>query len=188
MVEERLSEWITHVVKETGCSRVCYGGGVAMNVKANMHLGQIEGVDELFVPLSPGDESNTMGAAYFLTEEHYRATKRDPNSIPPLDHAYLGQQCDAQSVAEALVQASQEGFSVREIASADEVASLLAAGKVIARCSGAGEFGQRALGDRSILANPGEPGVIEKLIRRLNIEIFGCPLRHQSWIDDNMII
>ena len=60
--EELLREWVTRAVAHTGIRRVVCGGGVFMNVKANKIVGEIDGVDELFVFPSCGDESLSFGA------------------------------------------------------------------------------------------------------------------------------
>jgi carbamoyltransferase len=175
MLEERLMEWVSLVMRKTGCSRVCYGGGVAMNVKANMRLSQLDGVAEFFVPLSPGDESNIFGAGYWLTEKHFLADGRDPEAIPPLPNAYLGPEHGEASVRDAIRAARERGFHVEEGADAKLIARLLARGVVVARSQGRGEFGQRALGNRSILANPSLAGVVETINRQIKYRDFWMP-------------
>ncbi|MBI5571094.1 MAG: carbamoyltransferase [Desulfomonile tiedjei] len=175
MLEERLMEWVSLVVRRTNASRVCYGGGVAMNVKANMRLSQLEDVKELFVPLSPGDESNVFGAAYWLTERHFLARGRDPETIPSLPHAYLGEEHGEDAVRETARTARERGFHVEESVDAKLVARLLAHGVVAARSHGRGEFGQRALGNRSILANPSLAGVVETINRQIKYRDFWMP-------------
>ena len=175
IVEERLTDWIATVVERTGCARVVYGGGVAMNVKANMHLWELEDVEEFFVPLSPGDESNVMGAGYWLTERHYLDTGRDPSTIPALHHAYLGAEYGNSEVKDVLKTAKASGAYTTERVDAPTVARLLSNGVVVACSRGRSEFGQRALGNRSILANPSLPGTVEKINRQIKYRDFWMP-------------
>ncbi len=175
LVEERLAEWLASVVAHTGRRRVAYGGGVAMNTKANLQLRGLPGVEELFVPLSPGDESNTLGACYGLTEARFRADGRDPGRIPALSHAYLGADLRASDVARVLEQAARDGHAVQPGVDAESVAARLARGEVVARVDGRGEFGQRSLGNRSILAHPGRPGTVDKINHQIKYRDFWMP-------------
>ena len=147
LTEEHLSEWLSLVLAKTGRSRVCYGGGVAMNVKANMLLWQLETVKDLYVPLSPGDETNVFGAGYWATEKHFIKNGRNPEDIPPLEDVYLGPSHDRNAVLGAIshAQVSQNGFHVTEGVDNALVATELSRGKVVGRFQGKSEYGQRSL-------------------------------------------
>ena len=67
-VEDILGDWLNLILKTTKRNNVCYGGGVAMNVKANGILAKNSYVKDFFVPLSPGDETNIFGGSYLSTE------------------------------------------------------------------------------------------------------------------------
>lgn len=175
VVEDHLCRWVEAVVKKTGRTNIAYGGGVAMNVKANMRLAELDCLESFFVPLSPSDESNVFGAAYWVTEEHFLSTGRDPETIPPLSHAYWGPAHDPSAVRGALDRADLSAYHVHEGASTEQVAELLTDGAVIARCQGHGEFGQRALGNRSILANPTVRGTVDKINKQIKNRDFWMP-------------
>ncbi|MGE4279598.1 MAG: carbamoyltransferase C-terminal domain-containing protein [Magnetospirillum sp.] len=175
VTEDRLAEWLVAVTARTGCRQLAYGGGVAMNVKANMRLAALPEVERLFVPLSPADESNVFGAAYRVTEEHFLASGRDPETIPAMPHAYWGPSYTAADARAALAGTDLSGFEVTENPETDHVAALLADGMVVGRCVGREEFGQRALGNRSILAHPGLPGTVDKINQQIKHRDFWMP-------------
>ena len=177
MLEKRLVEWVTLLLEKTGCTRICYAGGVAMNVKANKAIAEIPALKDLFVPLSPADETTPMGAAYMVTEQHFLAQGRNPDSaIPPLASVYVGAPVDQRGLAERLAGLKAEhGFEVTENPSVDSIARMLAEGTVVARCRGRSEYGQRSLGNRAILANPAAEGVVTRINNQIKFRDFWMP-------------
>jgi carbamoyltransferase len=177
MVERLLAEWIEVVLAKTGKKRVCYAGGVAMNVKANKIISEIEILDDLFVPISPADETTHIGAAYWATESYFLLKGKDPNHlIPPLTTAYFGPPLDQSKVSDKLTtMVRKHGYKVTEFPELSTVADLLADGKVLARCRGRSELGQRSLGNRSILAHPGTDGIIDKINNQIKYRDFWMP-------------
>ena len=175
LVEDLLVEWVSKVTRSTGRSDVCYGGGVAMNVKANGELAASDVVSNLFVPLSPSDESNVFGACYYLTEQHFIAKGVSPESIPPLTNIYLGNSFSDTQVQEAVRKASTSvNFSVTESVDNDYVSDKLSDGAVIGRFVGRNEFGQRAMGNRSILASP-QIESVERINKKIKYRDFWMP-------------
>ena len=155
-VEEFLTDWVRNCIRETGVKKVALSGGVFMNVKLNQKILELEEVDELFIFPSCGDETNSIGAAWLL---HSELSGEPPD---PLGHFYLGDQFAEDEIGKEV-----EGFQFQNTVEIrqcdvieDEVGALLAEGGVVARFSGRMEFGARALGNRSILANPATPHVI----------------------------
>jgi carbamoyltransferase len=163
-VERRLAEWVRRAIRQTHIHKVALSGGIFMNVKANQAIAALPETDGLFVYPSCGDESNAMGAAYGL----YRKLKKpsDPE-IEPLGPIEWGpESCEAD--IERALQAGGEGLIVQQPADiAAYAAGRLAQGEIVARFAGRAEFGARALGNRSILAHPGDP----KAVRRINDQI-----------------
>ena len=146
-LERVISEIVRRLISETGERRLCLAGGVAMNSLANGRL-LTEGLaDELYVPPCASDAGVALGAAYLA---HLKATgglRREE-----LKTAALGPAYDDAEVLSALDAA---GLRARRIDDpARETARLLAAGKIVGWFQGRMEFGQRALGSRSILADP----------------------------------
>ena len=168
-------KWVKLALKKTGSRRICYGGGAAMNVKANMLLSQTEDLDDLFVPLSPGDESNVFGAAYWLTEQHIMRNNGNPETILPMRSPYLGPECTQKDILASLDGLDKEKFYVNESIGGMNVSELLAKGWTVAACQGRAEFGQRALGNRSILAHPSQPGIVNKINKQIKYRDFWMP-------------
>jgi carbamoyltransferase len=177
VVEELLAAWIKGIAKRTERSNFGFGGGVAMNVKANGCIGRLSEVDNFFVPISPGDESNVFGVIYQLTAQWLVEQGRNPlEEIPGLENPYLGTGFEPADIAEALNDYDAPNkYLISDDVTPDMVAGLLADGLVIARCDGREEFGQRALGNRSILANPSAPGVVEKINKKIKCRDFWMP-------------
>ncbi len=176
LLEKSLVEWIRQVVLKTGRFRICYGGGVAMNVKANMLLAQLKEIESLYIPLSPADESNVIGAAYWVTEQHMLKNNRNSEMIQPLKSPYLGSDYSRSTALEASKEVQGEnGFYVYEGIDIKSIAKLLSEGRVVAVSQRKAEFGQRALGNRSILAHPSWSGIVDKINKQIKYRDFWMP-------------
>ena len=154
-VEENLVNLFRNIYKQTGINKFVYAGGVAMNVKANKVLHEQDFVEDLFVPGSPDDQGTCLGVCYELA----RKNKINTNS---LNHYYLGNLIDDKNsvkIVHEYTKKSKFRISTIEDISIDEIIDLLIQGQIVARASGKMEFGSRALGNRSIFANPSIEGV-----------------------------
>jgi carbamoyltransferase len=176
LLEEALLAWARLARQRYGAERLALGGGVFMNVKANMLLAEEPWVSDLFVFPSCGDESNAIGAAYlgYLELCAARGTAPAPR---PLGPAYLGTSVD-DADAEAVIRTRDLAarHRVSEPARMEEkIAELLVADGVVARCAGRMEFGARALGNRSILANPADHRVVGLINRMIKNRDFWMP-------------
>ena len=176
LLEEMLVRWCALMHERYGGGRVALGGGVFMNVKANMLLAREDWVEELFAFPSCGDESNAVGAAYlgYLDECARRGRPARPEPFGP---AYLG-----TSVTDAETEAVIRERDLRsryKVAFHDRIeerlAELLVSDGVVARCAGRMEFGARALGNRSILANPTDHRVVGLINRMIKNRDFWMP-------------
>lgn len=166
LTEELITKWVRFWIARTGCRNVAVSGGVFMNVKASKRLAELQEVDRLFVMPSSGDESCAIGAAVWGT-----VTLAPDVALEPLADLYLGVACPELEIEGALAetQAASRYVVSRPTDINRHVARLLADNQIVARCSGRMEFGARALGNRSILAHPGDPGNV----RKLNVAIKG---------------
>lgn len=138
---------VSRAVNTGGSRNLCLAGGVALNSKANGRI-LVSGLcRELFIPPAAGDEGVAIGAAL--------APMLEGNCPLPLNRmrqAYLGNEVSEEEIAAAL-----QTFQLRHEPLEDPAASaaeLLAAGKILGWFQGRMEFGPRALGNRSILADP----------------------------------
>ena len=135
--------------------RLCYAGGVALNVKCNQRLIQMLGPGhELFVQPAANDSGTSLGAA---TQAAYMVGDK----IQPMEHAYLGPDYTNDEIEAVL---KQRAIPYRRCESITDVAAeLLAQGEVVSWFQGRMEFGPRALGNRSILGNPANRGVADRI-------------------------
>ncbi len=170
IVEDSLLRWARLMRERHGGDRLAVGGGVFMNVKANGRIAEEEWLRDLFVFPSCGDESNAVGAAYLACVARGVA----PQAFGP---AYLGPGVDPAEV-EALICRRDLGARYRVTEHermAEKIADLLVLDGVVARCAGRMEFGARALGNRSILANPSDHRVVTLINRMIKNRDFWMP-------------
>ncbi len=174
--EEILSAWTRNALEATGARHLCFGGGIAMNVKAMMELAKLAGLDSMFVCPSASDESLAIGACYVAHYDRLVDDKSPRETLRPLEHNYLGPALAADEVRAAVDAIAADGrYRVRGHVAPAEAASLLAAGKIVARCVGRSEFGARALGNRSILADPRDPLIVGRLNEKIKSRDFWMP-------------
>jgi len=170
-VERFLAQWVKNCVDETGVRKVALSGGVFMNVKANQKILNLPEVEELFIFPSCGDETNSIGAAWLIDQQ---LSKKNPQKLGAF---YLGPEYSDVEVEAALknykFKSGVEAKHHREVEFG--VAELLAKGNVVARFKGRMEFGARALGNRSILANPAVPGVVKIINEMIKCRDFWMP-------------
>ena len=146
LLEETVIRLVMHFQRVTGLRTLCIGGGVGLNVKMNSRLHQMEAFDHVSAFPVPNDSGLAIGAAIGYWVDR---TGRRP---PSLDHLYLGPGFEDGDIENQLLQC---GISYRRPDDlADATAELLAAGKVVAWFQERMEGGPRALGGRSILADP----------------------------------
>lgn len=135
---------------------LCLAGGVALNCRANGELRRTFGFEQVFAQPGANDAGTAVGAAL---EGWHQSNDAAPTQ--PLAHAYLGPDFTDEAI-EAVLRRS--GLRYRKVESiTDEVAGRLADGQVIGWFQGRMEFGPRALGARSLLADPRSPTVKDRL-------------------------
>lgn len=170
-MEGFLRKWVQNCIRETGIRKVALSGGVFMNVKANKLIYEIPELEEIFIFPSCGDESNAIGAAYQTFVD------RGGTDIAPLKAIYFGNAITDKDVDEA-VQSYKMKNSIDVEYSEDiekNVAELLARGEIVGRVKGKMEFGARALGNRSILANPSKQNVVRIINEIIKSRDFWMP-------------
>lgn len=174
--EDILVKWAQNALKHTNAKKICFGGGVAMNIKAMMEIAKLPEVEEIFICPAPSDESLAIGAAYVAMHDICSSRGQNPASyLKHLKNVYLGPKASPIEVKDVVEQAGLKGYVVNEMPKIDYIAKLIADGKVIGRCVGRSEFGARALGNRSIIADPRNLNVIKIINERIKSRDFWMP-------------
>jgi len=177
LCEELCIEWIHNGIEKTGISDIALGGGLFLNVKVNMKIMQMPELNAIYPTPGGGDESAALGAAY----EGYRllciemGKKFEPK---PLENLYLGPEYSDDYIAKTLKcwASNNPSWQIDKYSAIEgEVARLLAKGEIVARFSGRMEWGPRALGNRSILADPSDPTVVKRINAQIKSRDFWMP-------------
>lgn len=176
-VEKLLLKWVENAVNKFNIKKVVIAGGVAMNIKAMGKIAELECVDDLFIGGSASDESMAISAGICLAEDlhHQRNQKWSNVSVKPLRSLFLGPESSFEEEREAIKGLTDDGYIIQEKPEPRAIAQLLKDGLVLARCAGRMEFGQRALGNRSILADPINPQIKEKINSAIKNRDFWMP-------------
>jgi carbamoyltransferase len=154
--EEAMMTLARAAVAKTGSRNICLAGGVALNSKANGKILSSGIVDRIFVQPAAGDDGVCLGAAL--------APYLDNGGKLPMHkmrHAYLGTENSDEEIEKALTTYKLRATRVADPAAA--AAEMLANGKILGWVQGRMEFGPRALGARSILADPRDPEMNAKV-------------------------
>ncbi|HHM24012.1 MAG TPA: hypothetical protein ENJ23_03130 [Bacteroidetes bacterium] len=149
LLEEILLNMVRHVHKQTGQQYLCMAGGVALNCVANGRILREGPFEDLFVQPASSDAGGALGAALFT----YHQLQNRPQRFV-MKHAYLGSRFGPDAVLNYLQQNGIAHERLPEEKLVTRVAEYLAKGKIVGWFQGAAEFGPRALGNRSILADP----------------------------------
>lgn len=150
-LEQALTDLVQGQIALTGIHKVCLAGGVALNCLANQKIEALSEVKELFIQPASNDAGISLGAAYLA------AVELGVKKFEKQNHTFFGSQY-AQAEIEEVIQRCNIAYEKAE-KPMDEAVKLLIENKVIGWFQGQMEFGPRALGNRSILANPATPNV-----------------------------
>jgi carbamoyltransferase len=150
--------------EKTGAKNLCIAGGVALNCVANGRIAREAGFENVWIQPAAGDDGIAIGAAYY----GHLALQKKPRSFV-MNHAYVGVHHSDKELADAtdrpLIRLVTKTGADADICTA--TAKVLAEGKVIGWFQGRSEFGPRALGNRSIIADPRTPEMKDKLNSRV---------------------
>jgi carbamoyltransferase len=154
--------------EETGQRHLCLAGGVALNCVSNGLLVRERVFDDVWVQPAAGDAGGALGAALVAWHARNPEAPRTPSKPDAMAGALLGPATDDEALGAFLQQERLPHETLEdEAALAERVAALLANGAVVGWVQGRMEFGPRALGARSILADPRRPD----MQRALNLKI-----------------
>jgi carbamoyltransferase len=152
-LQKRLEEVELGMLRElhskTGLTDLCLAGGVALNCVVNGKIFTDTPFRRVYIQPAANDAGTSVGAAYFV---HHQLLGNRRDFV--MDHTYLGPEFSDSEIRKAF---EQSGAAFRQVSQADVIdktASALADGKIVGWFQGRMEFGPRALGNRSILADP----------------------------------
>jgi carbamoyltransferase len=187
-VQDVIEEAALHVARSlrqrTGSRNLCLGGGVALNSVMNARLLREAGFEHVFVQPAASDAGNALGAALWLW--HQRLGK--PREVA-MEHAFWGPEFGQRACEEAL---ERRGLRAEQVHDAPaEAAALLAESRIVGWFQGRAEVGPRALGARSILADPRPTGMKDvvnaRVKRREGFRPFAPSVLHERgahWFED----
>lgn len=155
-LEYVMSDLVSRIAASAKMRRLCMAGGVAFNCAANGKLAKELDFEEIFIPPAPGDAGLAIGAAFYL----WNNILGKPRDFV-MEDAYWGSAYSEKEIEEAVAGLKESGHNAEKIGDkkllCKKTAKLISEGKVTGWFQGRMEFGPRALGNRSILADPRIP-------------------------------
>ena len=156
VLEDILLKMVEHVYEKTKSKNLCLGGGVALNGVANYRILKESSFQNIHIPPSPGDAGSAVGAAQYLYYSYHKQDRKviDDTTKRVIENVYVGPSYSSNDIKKFL-----DGKNVKYEIFDDEqlvknCAKLIAEGNVVGWYQGKMEWGPRALGNRSILADP----------------------------------
>jgi carbamoyltransferase len=172
-LEEVYLGMLKKLAERTGLKAVCLAGGVAFNCVANGKIFDKTGFEQVYVHPAAGDAGLAVGAAFYVWHQILGKPR-----LFAMDHAYWGPGYARKEIRRAIDAngLAQNGCRVEELAEDNlmqRTAAIVADGKILGWFQGRAEWGPRALGNRSIVADPRRPEMKEVLNQRIkHREIF----------------
>ena len=163
VVEEVVLKLASGIAKSTGEKNLCLAGGVALNCVANGKLLKEKIFDRLWIQPASGDAGGALGAALGVYHIMLDQPRKVTNGIDGMKGSYLGPEFTQQEITERLTRCGAVFETLTEDEVVEQTAQALANGKAIGWMNGRMEFGPRALGGRSIIADPRSPNM-QKLL------------------------
>ena len=156
VLEDILLKMVEHVYEKTKSKNLCLGGGVALNGVANYRILKESSFQNIHIPPSPGDAGSAVGAAQYLYYSYHKQDRKviDDTTKRVIENVYVGPSYSSNKIKKFL-----DGKNIEYEMFGDEqlvknCAKLIAEGNVVGWYQGKMEWGPRALGNRSILADP----------------------------------
>ena len=167
VTEDIVSRLAKNIARETGERNLCLAGGVALNCVANGILLRERIFDNIWIQPAAGDAGGALGAALSIWHLHYDKKRKISTQRDLMKGAYLGPEFSNDEIETDLRACGAVFKKLTEKELIEQVASALANEKAIGWFQGRMEFGPRALGGRSIIADPRSP-VMQK---QLNLKV-----------------
>jgi carbamoyltransferase len=165
--EEVVLRMARHVHEMTGLDNLCMAGGVALNAVANGRLTREGPFRQIWIQPASGDAGGAIGAAYVAAHKYFGSPRSARGGRDAMQAALLGPEFDAGEISAALEAGGVRYEELGESAAGDQAAELIADGSAIGWFQGRMEFGPRALGARSILADARDPEMQSRLNRKI---------------------
>ena len=167
ITEEIICRLTRSLAKETGERNLCLAGGVALNCVANGELLRRGDFADIWVQPAAGDAGGAVGAALAAYHLEFAKPRVVPNSIDGMAGAYLGPSYSNDEITERLKRSGAHLRYVGEEELYKVTTDALVAGRAVGWFQGRMEFGPRALGNRSIIADPRNPAMQKTLNLRV---------------------
>ena len=162
IVEDVLVWAAEYLFSITECPNLCIAGGVGLNSVANGKILRNTSFNDIYIQPASGDGGTSLGAALY---GYYMHKKMPRTSKSTMTHSFLGKVYTEEEIERALVNCDYTYYENKELY--NKLGELLAQGKIVSIFQGGSEFGPRALGHRSILADPRVPEMKDILNRRV---------------------
>lgn len=162
VTEEVVIKLAQSVRQQTGQKNLCLAGGVALNCVANGKLLKQGFFDQIWIQPAAGDAGGAIGAAYSVYHLKLNAPRKVGES-DAMKGSYLGPSYTQAEIEAGLREAGAQFTTVSDEELIEQTAQALAEGKAVGWHQGRMEFGPRALGGRSIIADPRSPSVQKQL-------------------------
>ncbi len=161
-LEEVLITVARHIHRQTGLNKLCLAGGVSLNCVTNSRILEETPFKEVFVQPASGDAGGALGVACYI----YHSLLKNPRDYVMQD-AYLGPYFTENQIKRSLINSGLDFKEFSDVELARYIAKAISMDKIIGWFQGRMEFGPRALGNRSILANPCNPNMKDLLNSRV---------------------
>ena len=173
LTEELVVQWILNCIQATGIADIVVAGGVFMNVKLNMLINEHPAIRSVFFMPTCGDESTALGAAIHSYVARQLEQQLTP-ALTPIKTLYVGPEYGNAEIEAVLQQTPGIAYKYYDDINT-QLVDLLLHDKNLGRLAGRMEFGARALGNRSIIANPGNWESVRKINHAIKMRDFWMP-------------
>lgn len=156
VLEDVILKMAAHIYRKTKMKNLCLGGGVALNGVANYRLLKESPFKNIHIPPSPGDAGSAVGCAQYLYFIHQKNKKAiEMNEAKRIrENVYVGPSFSNDDIVKFLIDKKIKFEKFEKDQLLEKTAEMIAAGNIVGWYQGKMEWGPRALGSRSILADP----------------------------------
>ena len=156
VLEEILLKMVNHVYEKSNTKNLCMGGGVALNGVANYRILKEGPFENVHIPPSPGDAGSAIGCAQYVYYNHQKNIRNNQSEYTKKisENVYVGPSFNDDEIKNYLKSINVDYEIFDEQLLLEKTAQLIADGNVVGWFQGKMEWGPRALGNRSILADP----------------------------------